>query len=135
MAMSENGNSDISATFDNFWRLYPRKVARKYASDCWKRLTEAQKVAAIRAVELHAKAWAAEGRQMSVIPHASTWIHGERWEDEIEVAEVIPQKAVAWWASDEGVMAKGRELGIHAKGGEGMAQYKSRVVEAARKAA
>lgn len=136
MEKKESGNSDICASFETFWSMYPRKVARKYASDCWKRLTEQQRLAAVRAIEFHAKAWAAEGRQMAVIPHASTWLNGERWEDEIEMPhERIPEKVVAWWASEQGIMDKGRELGVRARGGESMAEYKARVVEAARKAA
>lgn len=134
--MIERDNCDISDNFAEFWAKYPRKVARKYASDCWRRLTAEQRAAALKAIEFHARAWEAEGRQQSVIPHASSWLNGWRWEDEIEMPqERIPQAAVAWWASDEGVMSKGRELGVHARGGESMTQYKSRVVEAARKAA
>lgn len=122
-------------TFQEFYSRYPKKVAKKDAEKAWARLTDEQRKAALEALPKHIKAWEVKGTEKEYMPHPASWINGERWEDEIEVGEPIPQKAVAWWASDEGVMAKGRELGIHAKGGEGMAQYKSRVVEAARKAA
>ena len=122
-------------TFQEFYSRYPKKVAKKDAEKAWARLTDEQKKAALEALPKHIRSWEVKGTIKEYMPHPASWLNGERWEDEIEVAEVIPQKAVAWWASDEGVMAKGRELGIHAKGGEGMAQYKSRVVEAARKAA
>ena len=135
METREKKDLHTSADFADFWAMYPRKVARKYASQCWARLTGEQRMAAINSLPIHIKAWESEGRAHSVIPHASTWINGERWEDEIETSQPIPQKAVAWWASEEGIMSKGRELGINAKGGESMNQFKARVVEAARRAA
>lgn len=122
-------------TFQEFYSRYPKKVAKKDAEKAWARLTDDQRKAALEALPKHIKSWEVEGRAAAYIPYPASWLNGERWEDEVEVGEAIPQKAVAWWASDDGVMAKGRELGIHAKGGEGMAQYKVRVVEAARKAA
>lgn len=34
-----------------------------------------------------------------------------------------------WWMSNAGVDAKGRELGIHARGGENYESYKARLFE------
>ena len=122
--------------FEEFWNLYPRRVAKKDAEKYWSRLSQSQRRLAIDAIPSHVSVWEAEGRSKEYLPYPASWLRGERWTDELEMPkEKIPDKAVAWWASDEGVMAKGKELGIHAKGGEGMAQYKARVVEAARKAA
>lgn len=47
-------------------------------------------------------------------------------------AGVRPRIAVteAWWTSDEGVMKRGRELGLEPKRGESMANFKARVGEA-----
>jgi hypothetical protein len=122
-------------TFQEFYSRYPKKVAKKDAEKAWARLSEEQKRAALEALPKHVRSWEVKGTAQEYVPHPASWINGERWEDEIELAEAIPQKAIAWWASDEGVMSKGRELGIHARSGEGMQQYKARVVEAARKAA
>ena len=69
------------------------------------------------------------------IPHAGSWLHQERWEDELDLSEQIPEKAVAWWATEQGVMAKGRELGVNPRAGESLVDYKQRVVEGARRAA
>ena len=76
---------------------------------------------------------AGSGKQF--IPHPATWLNGSRWDDEVETHEQIPDKAVAWWASQEGVLSKGGELGVSAARGESMQEYKARVVEAARRAA
>lgn len=121
--------------FEEIWQKYPRKVAKAHAKKIWARMSAEKRNAAAEALPKHLKAWELEGRLQQYYPHLGTWLCQERWEDEIEAVEVIPQKAVAWWASDEGVMTKGRELGIFPRGGEGMSQYKARVVEAARKAA
>lgn len=37
------------------------------------------------------------------------------------------KKQTNWWLTDESVMAKGRELGINARAGESMGQYKQRI--------
>ena len=121
--------------FEEIWQKYPRKVAKAQAKKIWARMSAEKRNSALAALPEHLKAWELEGRLPQYYPHLGTWLYQERWEDEIEAVEAIPQKVVAWWANDEGVMAKGRELGIFPRGGEGMAQYKARVVEAARKAA
>lgn len=122
--------------FEKFWKAYPRKVCRKDAFNAFRKITPSDRAVAIEAIEKHKAMWEAEGRDKAFIPHASTWLNGERWHDEIEMPhEKIPEKVIAWWASEQGVMDKGRELGVRARGGESMAEYKSRVVEAARKAA
>lgn len=120
--------------FENFWKAYPRKVARKDAFNAFKRLTPSDRAVAIEALEKHKAVWEAECRSKEFIPHAATWLNGERFHDEIEMPS-IPEKVVAWWASEQGIMDKGRELGVRPRGGESMAEYKARVVEAARRAA
>lgn len=91
---------------------------------------------ALEALPKHIRFWEAEGRASSYVPYPASWIRGERWHDEIEMPhEKIPEKVIAWWASEQGIMDKGRELGVRARGGESMPEYKARVVEAARKAA
>ena len=110
--------------FQEFWNLYPRKVAKKEAAKMWARLSEEQQQKAIAELPKHTKAWEAEGRQMHVIPHAATWIHGERFEDEISMPE---QQAAPWWTSDAGTMAHGRKIGVQAKPGEDMNGYRQRL--------
>ena len=134
---SRSGREGLNGAFTAFWSAYPRKKSKGHAEKAWLKIKPDEQLASqiIAAVGRATTSddWTREGGKF--IPHPATWLNGERWEDEIEAVEVIPQKAVAWWASDEGVMTKGRELGIFPRGGEGMSQYKARVVDAARKAA
>lgn len=121
--------------FEEFWKGYPRKHVKKPSRDQWNKLNEHQQQQAIDALPNHIAMWESEGREAHMIPHARTWLYQERWEDEIKIGLIPPKQAVAWWASEAGILAKGRELGIHARGGESMSEFKARVVEAARKAA
>jgi hypothetical protein len=72
-----------AGTFDEFWNLYPRKVSKKRARTAWKNLTAAQRSAALRAIPSHVEYWQTAGRGSETIPHPTTWLHGESWEDEL----------------------------------------------------
>ena len=121
--------------FDQFYSQYPKKVARKEAEKAWARLSPDDKQKALDALPTHLKYWDVKGTEREFIPHPATWLNGARFEDELELAEHVPQKAVAWWASDDGVMKKAGEIGVRARAGESMPEFKARVVAAVRQAA
>lgn len=85
-------NNDIDSiynkTFEEFWEKYPRKVAKKYAFDCYMRLemTEELHQMMLSALEKQrrSKAW----ENSKYIPHPSTWLNQHRWEDEIPEEEL-----------------------------------------------
>lgn len=111
--------------FSEFWNIYPRKVAKKYALQCWNRLTHDQQKLALDAISVHVKVWTAEGRQISCIPHASSWLNGERWEDELEMPT---PKGAEWWATQAGIEKKARELGLWPpRVGESWHELKARI--------
>jgi hypothetical protein len=70
--------------FDHFWAAYPRKVGRKAAEQAFTRTVQ-KRQATVEALIAHAERWAAlwaaEGREERYIPHAATWLNGERWND------------------------------------------------------
>jgi hypothetical protein len=68
-------------SFEDFWLLYPRKVARKAARTAFERLTSADQQAAIVAIADWRRVFAT--RDPEFIPHAATWLNGERWADEL----------------------------------------------------
>jgi DNA replication protein DnaC len=70
--------------FEDFWDAYPRKTNKAKAKTAFDRLTQKDKKAAKEALAIYP--WSTEQRY---IPHASTWIHGRRWEDEFESNEGI----------------------------------------------
>lgn len=69
-----------AAEFEEFWAAWPRKDGRKAALAAWgkalRRAPAALVVAA--AVEYAASPWRPE-RQF--VPHAATWLNGDRWAD------------------------------------------------------
>lgn len=67
--------------FAEFWTLYPRKIDKGDAVKAFAKLTEAQAEAAITAIPKHALHWQALGTEQKYIPHAASWLNGQRWED------------------------------------------------------
>lgn len=74
--------------FDAFWDLYPRKVAKGHARLAFKKACGKVKPEKIMdAVKKFAAA--VEGKEKQYIPHPTTWLNGERWDDDID--DVAPQ--------------------------------------------
>jgi len=70
--------------FEDFWKAYPRKVAKQDAERAWGKLKpDAELQRLIRAsVERHKETrdWRKDGGQY--IPYPATWLNGKRWVDE-----------------------------------------------------
>jgi hypothetical protein len=98
--------------FDEFWMLYPRKVAKASARKAWQKLTELQQLEAAKAIETHCQYWKAKETALEFIPHAGTWINQERWEDELVIEPKKEKIDKRWMFSNEGIEAKARELGV-----------------------
>jgi len=76
-----------AALFERFWTSYPNKKNKKAAERAWKKLKiveNDERIPAMReglASWKTSDEWAKEGGQF--IPHASSWLNGERWNDEL----------------------------------------------------
>jgi hypothetical protein len=113
-------------TFENFWSQYPKKVGKLTAKRSWEKLSLDNQQKALEAIVEHRKYWAAKGTDWEFIPHASTWLNNERFSDEI-VIEEKKKEVLAWHRSDQGTLAKGREVGCQPYPGESMDQYRQRL--------
>lgn len=75
--------------FNEFWKLYPKKVDKANARKKWLRLKPNDELfkTIMSALEnqITFKKWHEIDKQY--IPNPTTWINGERWEDEIKEAE------------------------------------------------
>lgn len=111
--------------FEDFYKLYPRKIAKADAMKAWGKLSQDAREKAIEALPKHCRYWDATTSK-EYIPYPASWLNGMRWEDELEIPE---PKAVAWWATDKGVMDMGRKLNISPRPGEELPAFKQRVVE------
>ena len=75
--------------FEKFWKSYPRKTGKKKARENWERINpspeKAQQV--IDAVNAQsATIWV--DQEEKYIPHPATWLHQERWNDEVAAGEL-----------------------------------------------
>lgn len=80
-----------AALFDEFWDNYPRKDGKANALKAWpkacKRLEPQRIVAAAR---YWAGLWENAGFTKQFIPHPTTWLNGERWNDEPPLSRAQP---------------------------------------------
>jgi len=113
-------------TFENFWQQYPRKIGKLTAKRSWEKLSQENQQKALEAIVEHRKYWSAKGTDWEFIPHASTWLNQERFEDQIVIQEK-KKEVLAWHRSDQGTLAKGREVGCQPYPGESMDQYRQRL--------
>jgi hypothetical protein len=76
---------DQSEAFEEFWSLYPRKVAKGAAVKAWKSATRKADAETITAA-LKAQTPALIAKGSDFCPHAATWLNAERWTDETTAA-------------------------------------------------
>ena len=115
-------------TFEQFWQQYPKKVGKLTAKRSWEKLSQENQQKALEAIVEHRKYWSAKGTDWEFIPHASTWLNQERFEDELVIEQKENKRPpLPWYASDELTLAKGRELGLNPYAGETFAQFRARL--------
>jgi hypothetical protein len=73
--------------FEEFWKIYPRKVAKGEARKAWLTTTSIRPPIADLLKAVYAarasKQWLKDDGEY--IPHPATWLRQERWEDQHEV--------------------------------------------------
>lgn len=76
--------------FAEFWMAYPRRIGKGQATKAWatamKRGADPRNVVAAAAVFARSCA----GKDPKFIPHPTTWLNGERYDDEPEAGQVDP---------------------------------------------
>jgi DNA-binding transcriptional ArsR family regulator len=74
--------------FAQFWKLYPRKVDKAKAEKAWHKLDITDELFSVivgaLARQRQSVDWLKSGGQY--IPHPTTWINGQRWEDVLQPA-------------------------------------------------
>ena len=85
-AASSGENPNPALSFEAFWTLYPRRVGKSASRRAWKKLELAQVPfePVFAGLNKQVSAWVAAGTEMKFIPHPSTWLNGERWNDEVD---------------------------------------------------
>lgn len=69
--------------FEVFWKAYPRKTNKGFAKKVFDKLkpTDDLLKKMLHSIEQQKPHW----KDPQYIPHPSTWLNGERWEDEVSV--------------------------------------------------
>lgn len=80
--------------FDEFWRTYPRKVAKGAARRAWDKAVKVAKPEQI-IMALQMQVAAGLGKERMYTPYPATWLNGERWEDEILPPEQSKEERAA----------------------------------------
>ena len=119
---------DNSGDFEVFWLAYPRKQGKQMAKKAWSKLNPAQREKAQAEILNHIKYWSLHETAQCFIPHCSTWLNQERFEDELVIEQKENKRfALPWYSTDELTLAKGRELGLQPYAGESFAQFRTRI--------
>ena len=119
--------------FEQFWSLYPRKIAKKAAQAEWNKLSTDEQRKCLEVIHNHVKHWKDLNTEPQYIPHPRTWLHQGRFDDELE-AVTPKQPEIAWWSSEQLILAKGREVNLDPRPGESIHEFKGRIAEKLRAA-
>lgn len=80
--------------FNQFWSVFPKKVAKLEAQKAWKTLSPSEKLAEEICKDVVRKTtrpdWQKDNGKF--IPHPATYIRGRRWEDECDVKNRSPTR-------------------------------------------
>ena len=75
-----------SVSFEKFWQAYPRKISKKTALKAWERIEMTddllKKMLGTLEKQKQSEQWSKDAGRY--IPHPTTWLHQERWEDEVD---------------------------------------------------
>jgi hypothetical protein len=103
--------------FNDFYKQYPRKMARKDAEKAWAKLTFEEQTLALEAITIHRQYWEATNTEKQFIPYPASWLNGQRFYDELEIPQTKkPKEDKSWMFSNEGIEKKAKELGVLGSG-------------------
>lgn len=81
----EKNTTIYSSSFEKFWKLYPRKESKKKAFDIWKRHSIEESLSEI--LVFIGKATTTDRWRGGYVPQPTTFLNGERWNDELKSYE------------------------------------------------
>lgn len=83
--------------FQAFWQAYPRRIGKGAARTAFKKALNFASGDEIIQGALHYSRHCEEmGTEKQYIPHPSTWLNGERWEDDLESEKTETKKTAGW---------------------------------------
>ena len=103
-------------SFETFWSMYPRKIAKGAALKAWLKLKPLDQQLAIDALPNHVKHWELKQTEKEYICYPATWLNGWRWLDEIDLTPKKEKQDMSWMVTNEGIEKKAKELGVLGNG-------------------
>lgn len=92
---------DMSEEFDEFWKRYPRKEAKKAAIKAFEKALKSTDLDTLLAgLERSTAYWEREKIDKRFIPCAGPWLNGCRWEDELPPptqSEPVVRDVIPWF--------------------------------------
>lgn len=76
-------NNIYISLFDEFWRIYPRRVGKTDAFKAWKRLKPDNTLLTAMIIAINKQKQTEQWQNEKFIPYPASWLNGRRWEDEI----------------------------------------------------
>jgi hypothetical protein len=86
---------EYSENFLKFWKAYPKKTAKDPAWKAFKKLKVDDDFLAMLIKAINQQGL--PSRDIQFVPHASTWLNGKRWEDEVTTTSSSTNE---WWMND-----------------------------------
>lgn len=105
--------------FAEFWSNYPRKIGKQNAAKAFKRLSKTDRQAALDALGGHVMAWKNSKTEPRFIPHAATWLNGQRFNDDLRAVmdtESDVSKVIRFAREARKVQRNGDARGISSAG-------------------
>lgn len=130
---AKGGLSRSERDFLVFWEKYPKKVGKEAARKAWAKVRNPSEVIllCLEALiwQVESEQWQKDGGQF--IPNPATYLNQQRWLDEKpEPQPPTPaDKHPKWWATDEATIKYGEAIGVRARPGELMPEYRARLRE------
>lgn len=82
-ADDDTSRSAIADRFRAFWGAWPRKANKKKALQAFEKIAPDEQLLADMLAAIEQQSRSKQWKQ-GFIPHASTWLNGERWLDEVD---------------------------------------------------
>jgi len=107
-------------TFDDWYKIYPRKAAPPIARKAWDKLSteEQEECYEVTVTRLEKDAAWVEARETGIkkhIPHPSTFLNQQRWLDDYDEVTAVPKKTV-WQMTDNELIKTCQDRGITTQG-------------------
>ena len=85
---------DSTEGFERWWEMYPKKKEKKACLAYWRRMSAADREAALAAIPKHLAFWEMEGTDPQYIKYPGTWLRRGCWDDDLTPSAPAKRKGL-----------------------------------------